>query len=90
MKQVTREARCPWGDTSFLRVAGEDHQFARQPHIRKEPAHDAEDVAANIVHPVGRQAFVNELADVKVFADPADPQESRIFGGDVFPVWAAQ
>ena len=90
-KGLRRAALTRGGDVfGFGRTAGEDLQITGQAHLTADLAHDAQDVATDVVHPVGRQAFVNELADVDVFAHSEDAQEGRILAAEVFLVDIAQ
>ena len=64
--------------------------MAWQSRLPNDLSHDAQDVATDVVDPVGRQTFVHELAHIDLFSDPADLQEGRILGGDVLLVRIAQ
>jgi hypothetical protein len=71
-------------------AAGEDSHIGGQPYLSGDFANDAHDIAADILDPVGGQVFVNELADVYVFTYPAQTQEGRILGAEVFLVEIVQ
>jgi hypothetical protein len=72
------------------RAACEDLQIGGQPNLTGDFVHNAQDVASDVLHPIGRQAVVNELADVDVFTQSADAQEGRIIVAKVFLVDIAQ
>lgn len=73
----------------FLGVAGEDLHLGWQPHRMPELADNAQDIAIDIIHLIGRQALVTQLAEIDVLADPAETEEGRVVAGDVLLVGTA-
>src|SRR2546425_11118335 len=70
--------------------AGEDPESGRQRNGGLELAQDAQDVAADIIDPIGGQSFVDKLADIEVLAEMAESQEGRINAGNIFLIGVAQ
>jgi len=58
----------------------------RQANVGKQPIQDAENVAANVIDPLGGEPLVDHLPDVEVIFLPAQPKELRVVRRDVLAI----
>ena len=59
-------------------------------NVGAKPLHDTQDIPAHVIHPVGREAVLDYLADVEIIPLGAEPQEGRFLRRHILAVRAAQ
>ena len=71
-------------------MASPDIHLVGKPNIGAESLHDAQYVPADIIHVIGPEALIDDLADVEILTLAAESQKGRILQRNVLSVRAVQ